>query len=219
MRTGKEQGQSVSYERARKKEKRERKYRTRDFLHSIIESSLDCIVVSDRRGYLTRVNSFFLDLTGYSREEAIGKHISEFAPPEIGNYELVLGESVEIKQEFYDNQLTMMAVLREKEKVSNWNAYYCRKDMKLIPVEQNIMYLYNETGERSGSVGISRDVTERKQAEEKLSETTAFLDNIIESSQDCILASETKGYFTRVNKSFLELLGYSKEEVLGARKS
>jgi PAS domain S-box-containing protein len=188
---------------------------TRDFLDNVIENSLELVVIADPQGYIRRVNKIFLQSIGCTVEEIRGKHMSQCAPTAIGNYELVTGEVVTITPEFFDNQLDMVSMLRKEKKVSNWASFYCRKDGKLIPVEQNMFYLFNQKKEIIGAVGISRDVTERRKAEDKLRETTDFLDNIIENSLDCIVASDTKGYFTRVNKSFLTLLGYTQEEVLG----
>lgn len=188
---------------------------TKDFSDNIIDSSLDCIMISNRKGYLTRVNKYFLDLLGYTEEEVLGRHISEFAPPEVRSYKSVAGDTVEIKQEFYDNQFAMMAMLKEQGKVSGWDAYYYRKDGKVIPIEQNIVYLYGKRGERTGSVGISRDVTQRRKAERELKETGAFLDNIIESSLDSIFVTDMIGNITRCNKSFQRMLGYEEKEMVG----
>ena len=52
------------------------------------------------------------------------------------------------------------------------------KNRKVIPVDQNITYLYNDNMEIVGSVGISRDITERRKTERKLKESTDFLENI-----------------------------------------
>ena len=188
---------------------------TTTFLDNIIENSLDCIIVGDSRGTLVRVNRYFCELLGYDAKDVLGKHMSEFTATEKGAYDATTGESIEITQEYLDRQVQTVSLLREEKKVANWETYLIRKDGRLIPGEVNINYLYDEDGKRTGAVGIVRDSTERKKAEKEITETTDFIDNIIESSQDCILASDTKGYFTRVNKSFLELLGYSEEEVLG----
>jgi len=188
---------------------------TKDFSDNIIESSLDCIVISDRRGYLTRVNRFFLELLGYKEEEVLGRHIAEFAPPEVGTYKLVTGEWVEIKQEFYDNQLAMIAKLVEEGRVSNWGAYYIRKDKELIPIEQNIVYLYNQQGEKTGSVGVSRDISERMKAEKKVIEARDFLEDIFATSVDGIITTDWKGTLTMANRSAEELLGYETGELVG----
>ena len=68
--------------------------RTRDHLDNIIESSLDCIVVSDNTGNVVRVNQAFLSRFGYTNEEVIGKHVMEFAPAEEGVYRSSTGELI-----------------------------------------------------------------------------------------------------------------------------
>jgi len=49
----------------------------------------------------------------------------------------------------------------------------------------------------------------------KLKESNQYLSNIIESSLDAIVVSDNGGCITKVNQSFLTLLGYEREEVLG----
>ena len=49
----------------------------------------------------------------------------------------------------------------------------------------------------------------------KLKESNQYLNNIIESSLDAIVVSDNRGCITKANQSFLTLLGYEKEEVLG----
>ena len=51
--------------------------------------------------------------------------------------------------------------------------------------------------------------------EEEIKETKDHLDNIIESSLDGIIVSDSMGNVIRVNKSFLALVGFEEEEVIG----
>ena len=60
-----------------------------------------------------------------------------------------------------------------------------------------------------------RNITDRKGAEEELQKTKDQLENIIESSLDAIIVSDSKGYIIRANKSFMKMLGYKEEELLG----
>ena len=190
--------------------------RTRDHLDNIIESSLDCIVVSDNTGNVVRVNQAFLSRFGYTNEEVIGKHVMEFAPAEEGVYKSSTGELITLDEEFLKRAKSeIYDRLFEDGKISNWEAYYICKDGTVVPVEQNIVYLFDKNGGVTGSLGVARDVTERKQAEEALKRSEEYLDNIIESSLDSIITTNNKGYVTRANKSFQKLLGYEKEEALG----
>jgi signal transduction histidine kinase/FixJ family two-component response regulator len=148
----------------------------KDHLDNMIESSLDCIIVTDSKGYLNRVNKSFLEMLGYREEEIVGKHITETTPMNKGEtYECTTGELVLLSQEYVDDAKTMIFRFIEEGKVSNWESYYFRKDKKLVPVEQNIVCLFNEEGERTDAVAIIRDITERKKAEKELQEATIQL--------------------------------------------
>ena len=143
---------------------------TTEFLDNILESIQDCVVVSDTSGYFTRVNKYFLDLLGYEEEEVLGKHVSEFTPHTEGTYESVAGGLVKINEEFFDDVKSMVSKLINERKISNWESYFVRKDKKVVPVEENVVYLYNGAGKRISVVGIVRDITERKQAEKRISD-------------------------------------------------
>ena len=164
----------------------------------------------------------------------MGKFVAELTPMNEGEtYESTTGEAVKIDKAFLDRTQTMIEELLTQGKVVNWEAYYLRKDKKVVPIEQNIVCLYDRKGERTGAISIIRDITDRRRAEkelerhrnhledlvkertEKLSETTDYLDNIIASSLDCIVLADNVGNITRANKSFLDLIGFQHEEILG----
>ncbi|KPJ55683.1 MAG: hypothetical protein AMJ42_06415 [Deltaproteobacteria bacterium DG_8] len=140
---------------------------TRDFLDNVIEGSLDCIVVSDSTGHITRANKSFFKLLGYKEEEVIGKHIAEFSPTKEGIYKSTTGKLIEVDEEFFNSTKTVISRLVEEGKIYNWEGYLIRSDEKVIPVEENIDYLYNDKGDITGAVGIIRDITERKKTEEE----------------------------------------------------
>ncbi|MCX5902548.1 MAG: PAS domain S-box protein, partial [Proteobacteria bacterium] len=57
--------------------------------------------------------------------------------------------------------------------------------------------------------------TERKAAEQQLTATKDYLENIIEGSLDAIVVHDSTQHITQCNRYFLELLGYTEDEVLG----
>ena len=139
----------------------------KDYLENIIRSSLDCIVVSDSKGYITRVNKSFLELLGVSEPEVLGRHIYTFSPLEKGSYESITGGQVEIDEEFLNEAQERTSQLLSEGRITTWDTYLMRSDRKLVPVEENIDYLYNTRGERIGAVGIIREITERKKSLEE----------------------------------------------------
>ncbi len=188
----------------------------RDHLNNLIESSLDCIMVSDKTGYMTKVNKYFLRLLGFREEEVIGKHVMEFTPMIAGGtFNSTTGEQVQIGDEYIDDAKTMIARLLTEGKVTNWEAYYFRKDKSVVPVEQNIVCLYDKEGERTGAVAIIRDITERKKVEKKMWEVKDFLEHVFKTSVDGIMVTDARGCITMVNEALERLIGYSRDELLG----
>jgi PAS domain S-box-containing protein len=200
----------------KRKQSEEELRKTKDHLENIIESSSDCIVVTDAGGYIVRVNSSFMKLLGYEEDEVIGKHTAELSPAEDGMYESATGDTIEIEMESYaQSQVTLMERLYENGTISNVETYYIRKDGKLVSIEVNSALLYNEKGDITGAVGINRDITERNNIEREVRESRDFLENIFRTSADGIVITTGRGVITQVNEALENMLGYSSDELVG----
>jgi PAS domain S-box-containing protein len=67
------------------------------------------------------------------------------------------------------------------------------------------------------TIGIDRDVTERKKAEENIQRALEWQEAIFEGSRDAVFISDNESRFVAVNKAACELTGYPKEELLKMR--
>ena len=203
---------------ARKKVENELR-ETKEYLDNVIESSLDPIITTDSKGYVSRANRAFLQLLGYTNDEVIGKHMAEFSPLEEGTYDLVTGEVVTIDSDHFDKVSELMVGLVEEGKISNLEFHLIRKDKKVIPVEENIVYLYDKEGTVIGAVGIIRDISERMKSERDVREAKEFLEKMIESSQDGILITDELGTILSLNTAMEKMCGLTREEVIGEHTS
>ena len=150
-------------------ERTEELKKVKDHLDNVIESSLDGIVIGDSTGNIISANGTFLKMVDYQEEEIKGMHVMELSITEKGTYESTTGESVEIDEGFFNDAKKMTyEKLFEEGKITDWENYYLRKDKKIVPVEMTISYLYSAEGDIVGSVGINRDITERKKAEKEI---------------------------------------------------
>src|SRR5208337_3267756 len=70
-------------------------------------------------------------------------------------------------------------------------------------------------GKPIGFRGISRDVTERKRAEEALRQSEERYRTILENMQEIYYETDLGGYFTFANDAICKHLGYTKEELIG----
>ena len=186
--------------------------KTKEYLDNVIESSLDCILVTDSEGHITIANKAFLNLLGgYTSEEIIGKHTVEFSPTEEGTYESTTGESVEIGKEFFDStKAIIQGKFFKEDKISNWETYLIRKDRIVVPVEENLVYLYDDKGNRIGAVGIIRDITERKQIEKTLQESEERLRTLVSNIPGAVYRCDCDPDWTMrfLNMAILEISGY-----------
>ncbi len=189
---------------------------TKDHLDNIIiESSLDGIVVVDSTGNVVRVNKAFLEMIEYQPEEVRGKHVMELSITEEGVYQSTTGEMITIDEAFFNDarKVTHEKLLKEG-KVVNWETYYLRKDGKIVPVEMNLTFICGEDGVISGSVGIIRDITERKKSIRSRQKSEQKYHTLIELASAGILVAENNK-ITQVNRTAEQIYGYSKDELIG----
>ena len=86
-----------------------------------------------------------------------------------------------------------------------------RKDGSLFPIEISISSLKREG--QWWAIGIVRDITLRKKAEEALRNEQAFIDSAFNTLQDMFYVFDLQGKFLRWNRRLSEVTGYGDEEI------
>lgn len=87
-----------------------------------------------------------------------------------------------------------------------------RKDGSTFPVEVNVTLVEHD---KSYLLGIARDITERKIAEQSLRESEEKFHSITASAQDAILMMDDEGKITYWNEAAEKIFGYSENEIMG----
>ncbi|MCX8045024.1 MAG: PAS domain-containing protein [Desulfobacterota bacterium] len=123
----------------------------RNFFEALFATSPDGILVTDKDGYIIKVNQAFLDMMGYTEGEIIGRHPETLYP---GQYD---PERIppHIEQVFLNGT------------IKNYQTRRRRKDGTIIDVELSISLLCDADGNLKGMVSCVRDITERKLLEER----------------------------------------------------
>lgn len=130
------------------------------WLAAIVESSGDAIISKTLDGTITSWNGAAERLFGYRAEEVIGQHISILAAP---------GHEHEMA--------AIIERVRRNERVEPYETRRRRKDGSLIHVSLTVSPILDENGEVMGASKIARDITGRKQDEERLQLLTSELDH------------------------------------------
>jgi PAS domain S-box-containing protein len=171
----------------------EGRYRT------ILEEMEEGYYEVDLAGTFTFVNDAMSRILGYSRDELIGMNYKIYTPKE---------DAKAIFQAYN-------RVYRTGEPLKWYPMAELRKDGTLILAEDSVLPLRNEKNEVIGFRGISRNVTERKKAEEALRQSEERYRAILEEMEDSYFEVDLGGHLTFVNNSVCRNLGYSRKELIG----
>ncbi|MEI6435879.1 MAG: PAS domain S-box protein [Bacteroidota bacterium] len=142
------------------------------------------------------INKGFTDIMGYSEEDVVGKS------------SLQLDLWVDLT-----DRARMFEILNTTGKVENFEAWFYTKNMELRHGLMSLIII-DINGEKH-ALNITRDITERKQAEKILSETNAYLENLINYANAPIIVWDPQFRITRFNHAFEHLTGLTENEVLG----
>lgn len=104
-----------------------------------------------------------------------------------------------------------------------WNAQGLTRLEEVIPAPEGEnktfdvykIPLFNDDGSRHGLVVLGRDITERKQTEEKL----RLAATIFESSSEAMMISDSDNHIININSAFSQITGYALDEVVGKNPS
>ncbi len=162
-----------------------------------IEQNPASIVITDTNGNIQYVNPKFCAVSGYSGEEVIGNNLR-------------ILKSGETDQAEYKN--LWETILSGKE----WRGEFHnkKKNGELFWESAIISPITNADGKVINYVAVKEDITEKKAFEKILIENQKKYQAVIEGTADGVYIIEENSHIViEANKAFLDLLGYSKEEV------
>jgi PAS domain S-box-containing protein len=161
-------------------------------------TSPDALVISSLAdGVILEANDSFVSLSGYDRDEVIGKSTID------------LGLHVDASDRW-----RMLAILKERNYVRDFEFMMKRKsgETRLVAFSAEPLELRGE----HCWLTVGRDITERKRAEEALRESEERFAKAFRASPDgLIITRQSDGVIFEVNDSWRQMLGYGSDEVIG----
>ncbi len=166
-------------------------------LNTLLQAIPDVVYFKDAEGRNLIVNSAFEKLTSLKREDVVGKKDSELLPADLAEY---CRKS--------DNKVMRQGrPLRLEEESSGRNGQKTYFETIKAPI-------FGQNGKTIGLVGVSRDITERKKAEQALQASEERFRLLAQNAQDIIYRYEfmPEPRFSYVSPSAAVITGYTPEE-------
>ena len=173
----------------------------RVFVESVREYAL---IMLDPEGYIVSWNSGAAAIKGYRADEIIGKHFTRFYPQEALDRGLPEHELV---------------VARESGRFED-EGWRIRKDGTRFWANVVITALRDSAGELMGFAKVTRDLTERRKAEEVLRMSESRFRSLIQGVRDyAIFMLDPDGRVATWNDGAQRIKGYTADEIIGAHFS
>ncbi len=169
----------------------------------LAENTEDVIWSVDNDFRYTYVSPSIARLRGYRPEELVGTSIRDSIVPESQGV-LATSNVAGFEADAHtnpDKALRIELELRCKNGGTVW-------------VESLVKVMFDDAGNRSGFVGSTRDITDRKRTEEELAESERNYRNIFEHSVEGLYQSTPDGRFVSVNPTLARLLGYDSPQAV-----
>lgn len=122
-----------------------------DMFRKILENTSEAVIITDLEGNIIDMNESMCAMTGYTREELLGRNSRLF-------------KSGRHDEEFYTRMWNTVS------QTGHWEGelWDRKKDGMLYPKWQTINVIHDENGEPVNYIGVSTDISVIKEAEERL---------------------------------------------------
>jgi PAS domain S-box-containing protein len=178
---------------------RKRTEQARSQLSAIVESSADAIYVYDFDGIVLSWNRSAEELFGYASAEIIGRNIEAIIPPALE------------RQAHH----RIVAAVRAGQSLRNLETLQMRRDGSIVSVLSTASPIRNASGEAVAVSVVSRDISARKEAEEKLFVAEERFRTLAENMSQFAWMADEKGSIFWYNKRWYDYTGTSLETMQG----
>ena len=168
-------------------------------LSMLVETANAPIFGIDDSGLVNEWNRKAAQITGFSRDEVMGRSLVK---------DFITADYQNAVQEVLQNAL-------RGEETANFEFPLYTKEGERVEVLLNAATRRNAVGTVTGVVGVGQDITDRKDAETRVSLLAADLRLLIDSANAPIIGIDAFGCVNEWNNKAAEITGYTQKEVTG----
>ena len=170
-------------------------------LKFFIDASPDAVIYVDMRGQIRLVNPQFSRMLGIEENvDLLGVNVLSFLAPDEG----FAPES---------------EIAKTLASTNSHKGYYHAKTVsgQIIPIEVNIRALTSPNGQRTGFIGVVRDMSEWEQTIQSLKTSEAQYRAIVEDNPELIVRFNNDGVVTFCNQSYAGFYGLTVDDLVGQK--
>lgn len=167
----------------------EERYRT------IFENSAVSIMLTDEQEKIISWNEYTEKMLGLKKDDLLNNHVKKLYPE--------------------DEWLKIRAKnIRKKGSQHHLETKMIKKDGSLLDVDISVTVLKDSDGNPKGSIGVVRNISDRKKAELKLKENEEKYRSLFESTTDGTFVLDSRGEIIDVNNRALEMFGIERNQII-----
>lgn len=141
---------------------------TQTYLKNVLNNSADIIITTDNEGLIVEFNTGASRILGYNKEEVIGINAADlWIEPE--------------------KRKDVLKALEKDGYISNYETRLKARDGRVIDISLTLAYIKNGDGRIHGTVGISKDITEKKRLEKAVEEKRLELQELNEKLEERVI--------------------------------
>ena len=183
----------------------------------VVDNMADVITVMDMNLRFTYVSPSIMRMRGYTAEEAMAQTFEQVMTP----------ESLQIVAKVFEEEMKLEASGTAdpgRSRILELEQY--RKDGSIVWMENHLSFLRDEAQKPVGIISLTRDITDRKQAEKKLQQTLESLRKAVGTTiQVMVSAVEARDPYTAghqlrsadLARAIATEMGLAQEKIEGIR--
>ncbi len=168
---------------------------------ALLETAPDAMVLVRQDGRIVQINAQTEKLFGYARSELLGNTVDMLVPARFRD------------QDSQNSSQNLSDHFKVRAMGSGSELHGLRKDSSEFPIEISVSRIETEDGFLI--CRAIRDVTDRKQAEEKVRELNDRFRALLETAPDAMVLVNRAGRIVLVNAQTEKLFGYARADLLG----